>query len=212
MVEILRNIHLVDDSFANVYLILREGRAIAIDAGEPGNEHKVLKYMSNLGLDKESLDLIIITHAHYDHIGALANLKRLTGAKVAAHKDEVPYIRGEKSLHGYTPEPVEIDIVLSGGETLNDLLIIHTPGHTPGSICILHRGTGALFIGDLVHEENGVLYEIPTHYSLDPELNRKSIASLINISNIKHILPSHGRPIIGRGYEALKNLVSRLKT
>jgi len=211
LVELLRDIHLVDDSFANVYLILREGKAIAIDAGEPGNEHRVLKYMSNLGLDKESLNLIIITHAHYDHIGALANLKRLTGAKVAAHKDEVPYVRGEKSLHGYTAEPIQVDIVLIGGEIINDLLIIHTPGHTPGSICVLHKATRALFIGDLVYEENGVLYEIPTHYSLDPELNRKSIASLINISGIKHILPSHGKPITERGYEALKNLVLRLK-
>ena len=82
--------------------------------------------MSNLGLDKEPLNLIIITHAHYDHIGALANLKRLTGAKVAAHKDEVPYVRGEKSLHGYTAEPTQVDIMLSGGEIINDLLIIHT--------------------------------------------------------------------------------------
>ena len=144
-------------------------------------------------------------------IGALANLKRLTDAKVAAHKDEVPYIRGEKSLYDYTAEPTQVDIVLSGGEIINDLLIMHTLGHKTESICILHKATEALFRGDLVYEENGVLYEIPTHYPLDPELNRKLIASLINISDIKHILPSHDKPIIERGYEALKNLVLRLK-
>ena len=211
MVEVLEGIHLVDGSFANVYLIIREDGVVAVDAGEPGNEEKVVRYVSSLGLGRDSIKLIIVTHAHYDHVGALAKLRELTGAKVAAHEDEVPYLRGERSLHGYVPEPVEVDVRLRGGEVLGDLLIIHTPGHTPGSICVLHKESGALFIGDLAHEEGGILHEIPTQYSLNPEMNRESIRSLLDVAGIKHVLPSHGNPIIGRGYEALKDLVSRLK-
>lgn len=81
----MRDIHLVNESFANVYLIIHRD----IDAGTSGNEHRVLKYMSSLGLNKEPLNLIIITHAHYDHIGTLASLKRLTNAKIAAHKQNL---------------------------------------------------------------------------------------------------------------------------
>lgn len=209
MVEVLRGIHLVDGSFANVYILLRGGHLVAIDAGAPGNEERVLSYISAIGAEPSSLRLVIATHAHYDHVGALKKLKDTTGARVAAHRDEAPFIEGREKLLGSRHEPVEVDILLSDGDVVEGLRVVHVPGHTPGSIALLDEELGALFIGDLAYEENGVLYEIPQHYSLDPQGNRRSIRKLLRLG-FRHVLPGHGRPIIGRGREAVEDLVRRL--
>jgi len=93
---------------------------------------------------------------------------------------------------------------------VHGLQVIHTPGHTPGHIALLDMETKALFVGDLIYEENGRLMEIPQKYSMDPEMNRESIKKLLNYDFI-HILPSHGRPVIGDEREKLSELVKTLE-
>jgi len=210
LVEVLKGVHLVDGSFANVYILVRSDHLVAIDAGAPGNEEKVLGYIRGMGAKPSSLKLVVVTHAHYDHVGALKSLRGATGARVAAHRDEEPFIEGRRGLPGVRHEPVEVDLVLGEGDVVEGLRVIHVPGHTPGSIALLDEELGAIFIGDLAYEENGALYEIPQQYSLDPEGNRRSIKRLLELK-FKHVLPSHGRPIIGRGREALEDLVKRLR-
>lgn len=208
--RVLKDIHLVENTTANVYIVEIE-HLVAIDAGLPESLDKVLNYVNELGRKPEDLSLIIVTHGHYDHVGALRKLKEVTGAKVAAHRDEVDYVEGQKQLGRYRAEPVKVDIVLSHGDVLfNRFEIVHTPGHTPGSICILDRETKALFVGDLVYEDNGRLYEIPHEYSLDPVKNREAIAQLLEL-DFKHVLPSHGKPLLNRGREALQQLVNEVR-
>lgn len=207
--RVVGSIHLVNDTFANVYLIERAEKLLLIDAGLPGEYGKVLKYIEKLGRFPEDVETIIVTHAHYDHVGSLKDLKDATGAKVAAHEEEIPYLTGEKTFRREI-NPVEVEVVLHDGNEIEGLKVIHSPGHTPGSICLLDLETKALFVGDLVREENGKLEEIPHQYSLDPMKNREAIKKLLDVDFV-HLLPSHGRPILNEGKEKLRELVERLQ-
>jgi len=118
---------------------------------DPGAEAEViLRKVKDLGLD---IKHIVLTHGHIDHIGALKKVKEATGAEVAIHTDEAESLR-EQPLstlfglsHPTTPAP---DRLLHDGDSIDigDLhfLVLHTPGHTPGGICLL--GEGVVFSGD----------------------------------------------------------------
>lgn len=126
---------------ANCYVIGCENtlEGAVFDPGEdaPSILEKVKKH--NL-----RVKYIIITHGHFDHIGALADVKEETGAQVAVHKnDKGMLINPEKSLSSLVSEgskAVNPDILLEDGERLRvgdmELKILHTPGHSPGGICV----------------------------------------------------------------------------
>ncbi|WP_240910965.1 MBL fold metallo-hydrolase [Thermococcus sp. MV5] len=206
--KVIGDIHLVDNTFANVYIIVRDNKLITIDTGLPEEYEKIIRYIDGLGRVPEEVELIIATHAHYDHVGALKALKEATGANVAAHKDEVPYLTGERTFIREA-EPVNVEVVLNDGDVVEGLKVIHLPGHTPGSICLLDLKTRALFVGDLLYEQDGRLEEVPHHYSLDPMKNREAIRKLLDVDFV-HLLPSHGQPVLNEGKEKLRELVGRL--
>jgi hydroxyacylglutathione hydrolase len=138
----------------NCYIVGSESsrEGIIID---PGDESKViLKKVSDLGLD---IKLIVLTHGHIDHIGALKDIKEATGAEMAIHTDDAQSLRGKGGLiismlvSGLPyPKPPPPDRLLKDGDGLNvadlHLRVLHTPGHTPGGICL--AGEGVVFSGD----------------------------------------------------------------
>ena len=138
-----------------------------VDAGLPGSESKVVDLLHKL--KRDDLKLIFISHAHLDHYGSAAALRRLTGAKIAIHHaDENAMAHGKTilgSVHGrgrlvksilslmetyFKPEPTPADILLKDGDILgiNELEgnVLHTPGHTSGSVSFLDSN-GHLFNG-----------------------------------------------------------------
>ncbi len=92
-----RMVYTLSGRGANVYLIKGEGGWVLVDTGMKGNAKGLQKALSNLGIDTRTIRLIIITHAHPDQYGELASLKRLTGAKVLAHRYEAPFIENGRS-------------------------------------------------------------------------------------------------------------------
>lgn len=209
--RISKHIHLVDNSFCNVYIVLNNEGYIIIDAGAPENYENVIGYIekNNLGLNKCSG--IIVTHNHHDHIGCLSKLKNTLKTRVIAHKNESPYIDGRiKRKRWMEVENVDVELEVDDGEIIGPLKIIHTPGHTPGSICLYHQIDKTIFIGDLVTNENNYLNEIPTQYSLDPIENRRSIKKIYEKLDFEILLPSHGQPIIGDAKKKMKILVEKL--
>ena len=118
---------------------------------DPGAETKeILNKVKDLGLD---IKLIGLTHGHIDHVGALKEIKEATGADIAIHANDAQSLQGQSlamvfGLSFQTPPPP--DRLLKGGDSIDvgDLhfLVLHTPGHTPGGICLL--GEGVVFSGD----------------------------------------------------------------
>jgi len=134
--------------------------ALVID---PGDE--VTPILELLGRHRLTVKAIVSTHAHIDHVGGLSKLRQYTGAPILMHRDDLPLYQGMEVQAAFlgvpTPEITDVDQLLKEGDKLNwgsfEANVIHTPGHTPGSVCLyLPQDTAAtiatpaprLFAGD----------------------------------------------------------------
>jgi hydroxyacylglutathione hydrolase len=179
---------------ANCYIVgletAREG--LLIDPG--GNAPDILRTIDDSGLD---ISIIVLTHGHSDHIAALYDIQDRTGAEVAIHTADADFLHGRSAfsmmfgISYRTPEPPnrllgEGDIVSAGGL---DLTVLHTPGHTPGSICLL--------MGDKVFTGDTLFYRgIGT--TLMPGSSRRQLiesihARLMTLPDSTIVYPGHGR-------------------
>jgi glyoxylase-like metal-dependent hydrolase (beta-lactamase superfamily II) len=139
----------------NSYIVRTQGadRGILIDPGaEP---ERLIGALDGLGV---ALEAILITHTHFDHVGAVAALARHTGAPVycpAIERDVLADLDGYMGATGFGPfESYEADEVLEGGEQLQlaglDIDVLFTPGHSPGHLTYALGAPGALFSGDVL--------------------------------------------------------------
>jgi glyoxylase-like metal-dependent hydrolase (beta-lactamase superfamily II) len=209
-VEVVRGIHQIEGvRGANSYMVLSGGDGAVIDTGMPGNEKKIIGYARRLGIEPANLRFIILTHPDMDHSGSVAALKNLTGAKVAIHEFDAPRLAGEKKLKEVKGPlgglfsvmgvfmrftPVRPDILLGDSDEILDLKVIHTPGHTDGSICLL-RENEAIFVGDAMRTDSGRRPRLPSGpMTADME---KAKESLKRIATYQYgaLLPGHGPPI-----------------
>ena len=153
--------------------ILRGNGVIVVDAGAPGKGALLLHALKSKALQPEEVRLVVLTHGHWDHIGSAAEIKAATGAKLAMHRAEVSWL--ENSLKPLSPgvtvwgkiltavhrpfmplidvPATSVDIVLDDDpRPLQEYgipgQIIHTPGHSPGSVSLLLE-SGEAFVGDL---------------------------------------------------------------
>ncbi len=136
---------------ANCYLLLDEKNAI-IDVG--GDFQFIINAIRRY-IDPRDLDYVILTHSHYDHAAAAGHFKGI--AKIAIHREEYSLMKAQgftSFLFGVKFKPFEPDIPLEGGEKFElgslELEVIHTPGHSPGSICLYEPNKKWLFSGDTV--------------------------------------------------------------
>jgi hydroxyacylglutathione hydrolase len=216
-------IHTLSMRMSLAYLIEGSDGMILVDAGLPGEEAKVLRKMKALG--REDLRLIYITHAHIDHYGSAAALRAQTGAQIAIHhSDAEAMARGETRLgtaRGWghlvgfflpvlefiaRPEPTTADLPLEDGDGLRNFglngSVLHTPGHTLGSSCLLLEN-GAAFVGDLVTTTRSphVQRAFAQDWSLIPESVRR-----LQAQGPRRLYSGHGRR------PASRNDLQNLKT
>jgi hydroxyacylglutathione hydrolase len=138
----------------NCYIVGSEEskQGIIIDPGDEAGV--ILGRVADLGLD---IKLIVLTHGHIDHVGALKAVKEATGAEMAIHADDAKSLRGLRGLlqsvlvPGLSyPLPPPPERLLADGDSIDvsglHFQVLHTPGHTPGGICLL--GEGVVFSGD----------------------------------------------------------------
>jgi hydroxyacylglutathione hydrolase len=139
----------------NCFIARRDGadRALIVD---PGDEHeRILEAVEGLGV---TVDAILVTHCHFDHIGAVAPVAETTGAPVYCPEIEVPVLADIMSYvpwPGFGPyESYDADETVAGGERLAlaglDIEVLFTPGHSPGHVTYAIPDQGALFSGDVV--------------------------------------------------------------
>jgi len=136
---------------SNCYIVGAESNneGIIVDPGAEAN--KILQKVEDLGLE---VKFIVVTHGHFDHLDALEEIKEATGAEVAIHAADARALQASNPLgavfHLSSQTPPPPGRLLQGGDSIDvgDLhfLVLHTPGHTPGGICLL--GEGVVFSGD----------------------------------------------------------------
>jgi hydroxyacylglutathione hydrolase len=141
----------------NTYLIRREGsdRALIVDPGDEAD--KLLGAIDSLGV---ALDGILLTHTHFDHVGAVAPVARATGAEVwvpEAEKFVLADINSFVPWPGFGPfESYDAEHTLKGGERLElagfEIDVLFTPGHSPGHVTFSIPGERAVFSGDVLFQ------------------------------------------------------------
>jgi glyoxylase-like metal-dependent hydrolase (beta-lactamase superfamily II) len=138
---------------------------------------------------------IICTHAHFDHVGAVPEIKKETEAKLVIHRYDLNIYRSSKNhaaLWGFEIDPLpEPDLFVSEGEVLQignlRFEILHTPGHSPGGICIY--GEGILITGDTLFAGSVGRTDLPGG---DRESLKKSFIRLMSLSDAVKVFPGHG--------------------
>ncbi len=206
-------IHTLKLGYVNSFLLKGSRGFILIDTGPPNRSGALLKSLSKRGVSLEEIKLIIITHAHQDHTGGLQVVQQRTGASVLIHETEAEYLRTGHSPHvtahsklleklvsmskEVTYAPVNPDIVIHEKFSLSDYgvdgTVIHTPGHTSGSLSVIVEGKYA-FIGDTAMQ-----FPLLSRGSLRP-LIAQDLAAVrhswkkILDSGVQTIFLSHGKP------------------
>ena len=198
--------------------ILQDRGTIMIDGGFPGTVRAFKESLVNLSIKATEIGLVILTHGHFDHIGSASKIRELTGANLAMHRYDIQQLENNKMTWplGVTTwgrvsraifKPVlsllrfeipQIDVTLNDeGLSLEKYgisgRIIHTPGHSPGSVSVL-LSTGDAFVGCLA--QNSLPFclkpSLPI-YALNLEQVKKSWRELID-KGATTIYPAHGRP------------------
>ncbi len=206
---------------------LFDGEAVVlVDAGGRGSLPLIAGGLERLGASIEQVRLIVLTHYHPDHTGGLAGLVNATGARVAAHRSEAAFINGElpppnpfrwrllawptRPLLPFLRGPkVHVDHPLEDGDLLPlrpDIRVVHTPGHTPGSISLCVESTGALIVGDALQYRFRRLSPPATAVTWD---RRQALESLRKLTShdFETIWFSHFPPLRREARTALRQMV-----
>lgn len=180
---------------ANCYLVWSEqgGSAVVVDC--PGTATEILSATEASALNVSE---IVLTHGHGDHVEALAELKAKTGAAVAVHELDAPMLSDPMlsgaALFGFHQDPAGADRLLAEGDEIavpggGWLTVFHTPGHSPGSICLL--GEGVLFSGDCLFAGGIGRVDLPGG---DERAMLSSLARLAQLDEQIVVYPGHGPP------------------
>jgi hydroxyacylglutathione hydrolase len=150
----------------NCFLLRREGsdRLLVVDPGEEAE--RILAAVEATGAQVEA---ILVTHCHFDHIGAVAPVAKATGAPVYCPEIEVPVLADIMAFvpwEGFGPfESYEADETVRGGETLElaglELDVVFTPGHSPGHVTYAVKGEPAIFSGDVLFQGSVGRVDLP---------------------------------------------------
>ncbi|MHB1132239.1 MAG: MBL fold metallo-hydrolase [Chloroflexota bacterium] len=219
--------------FVGVYLVPADGGCALVDAGVPGSEHKIFAGLAQHGLAPESIRLIVVTHAHGDHMGSVQAIARHTQAPVLASRLEAPAIERGRGLHprGLTPfgklfalvmikarwvemaseVPCPVDVVVDDELSLAAFGVagraLHTPGHTAGSVSLL-LDSGDAFVGDLCAKLPLIGgSHVPFFADLDRATIYASWQRLLD-AGATRIWPDHGAPFAA---EELRRELARVR-
>ncbi len=229
MQGVAEGIYRLGAKLVNWYIVIDGGKLTIVDAGNPNQYNQLPQALSELGKPFDSVEAIVLTHGHGDHLGSSAQIKKETGAAVHVHQADVGLVTGEQEreferhwawdlyhLQAWktaaffvgggvlSAQPVHELSEFSDGEVLDvpgRPRVIHTPGHTDGSTCILLDERDVMLTGDslvTLHLGNG-----RTGARVMPRaFNKNSAQALESLDHLHGIeaatvLPGHGEPWVG---------------
>ncbi|MBI4498396.1 MAG: MBL fold metallo-hydrolase [Chloroflexi bacterium] len=235
--EVVPKVHRVPNVVGSNAVLL-EGEALAlVDTGIAGNGDTIVNYIELIGRKPSELKWVILSHYHQDHSGSAAELHERTGAQVVAHHAETERVPGGKlwlrkgneadsnqppawyrwwrgggarRSHPVIPE-TEVHQAVEEGEVLpvlGGLRIMHTPGHTPGSICVVLEAPRVLFVGDSVLNNidrlsRPLMWDRSRRDELDQSLRR------LREVEVDTCLFGHGPPLTDEVIDRVRALTAR---
>jgi hydroxyacylglutathione hydrolase len=170
---------------SNVYTLGTE-EVTVVDTGSGDEINRLAPKLRTLDLDPKKVKQVVLTHTHPDHTGGVEELAAVSSPMVLVHEDEAVDVeafglRVSKLQDG--------DSISAGGRKLE---VIHTPGHTPGAVCLYDRKDRILFSGDTVFPEGGF-----GRTDLPGGDSRRLVESLERLAELEvdFILPGHMEPV-----------------
>ncbi len=202
----------------NVYLIDTDSELTLVDCGYASDAKKIAAQIQKSNFALNDLTWIVLTHCHGDHVGGAVQLARLSGAQIVAFQSELPYIELKKTvpvtplskriihwlgnrtifrIPGFKVDRAVRDLEILDGS--GKIQVIHSPGHTPGSMSIFLPDRKILFCGDALFNVNpitgskGLRFPIPL-FTMDVRQARDSVKKLSELQ-INVLCCGHGKPV-----------------
>lgn len=189
----------VDLGFVSAYILYRSGEAALVDTGVSDSETAIESALEEIGLGWDAVGHVIVTHEHPDHQGSLQG--------VLARAPDATWYAGQGDIPAITA-PTE-GLVVADGESVFDLEIIETPGHTDGHISVLDRAAGILVAGDALNGVDGGVAGANPDFSEDMDMANASVRKLAGF-DYEVALFGHGEPVVQAASAAVSDLASSL--
>lgn len=230
MKEVVSGVYILERlQGANVYLLQSENGATLVDSGIRPDADRIIAQITEAGY-ASTINNIVITHFHGDHVGGAAKLASHYGVQVMAHKLDAPYISKPASIPAFSnikqlvnwfganlalrSSPCKVDRLLEAGDEIDALdgcTVIHAPGHTAGSLCLYQPERQILLCGDAIFGMNPLTQKPGMGLYLKPITldNTQALQSLRRLASlpIKVICFGHGEPVVEGVAEQMKKLL-----
>ncbi len=183
----------------SAYVLARRGEAVVVDTGNLGSEDAIEASLGTLDLGWSDVAHVIVTHLHRDHQGSLPAVMNLApDATGYAGAPDIPQISSPRDL-----------VPVGDGDSVFDLEIIATPGHTPGHISVFDRAGGLAIVGDAMNGSNSGVAGANPNFTPDMATANESIKKLAELT-FDTIAFGHGDPVVGNASQLVVDFAAGL--
>jgi len=202
-------------SGADCNVVLIDGtNPVLVDTGMGANQDRLLKSIHGFAKGRK-VSRIVLTHRHFDHVGGAGEMSRSLNAKLLAHPSDAAVLRQGDAwqtlsvMFGAQGEALDVTDIGAGATVdtgAHEFTVLHTPGHTPGSISLYEERTGILISGDTVFADGVGRWDLP---SGDLDALKRSVKMLAGLK-VNDLYPGHGPFVSGRGEDSINTAMRYL--
>jgi glyoxylase-like metal-dependent hydrolase (beta-lactamase superfamily II) len=201
--------------FVNSYTYREGNETYLIDTGYSRKAKPILRAFRNANVPLASIGKVLLTHHHVDHMGGAAYLLEITHAPLACHAEDAPFVDGRAKPPMpllmrlfMRSHPAPVAEALKDGDRVGPLLVVHTPGHTPGEVVFYHPARKILFSGDAAVEREGQLTLAAPRFATSVDQAVQSLSRIRGL-DVEILLPGHGVPVTRNVASLLDDLIQR---